>query len=327
MSSITKRVLFFVVAASLIATFMVGCGRGVVAKVAGRKITRQEYYDRLERLPYADQQSGQTMEAGALVLQRLITEELILRLADKERCGPTDQQINDRIASAMKQPGFAANLKKTGVSKEQFREMMRVEQGAFNLQTRGVKVTPDDVKAFYEQNKSTMFTAPEQVYLAGIFLNSKSEADKAMALLKSGVEFGTVARTMSKHPSAKMDGKLAPISRGSRGIPQAVQDIVFATPKDKWTNPIASGGGSYAIFQVLQHIPKKEQRLADVQNVIHDRMMLQKGVQKNANLNEELTKFRDTSKIDVMVERYKSYILPPKEAPAAPGGPAKDGKK
>ena len=325
MSSITRRVLFFVVAASLIATFMVGCGRGVVAKVNGRKITRQEYYNKLERLPYADQQAGQ-LEAGQLVLQRLITEELILRLADKERCAATDQQVNVRIALAMKQSGFAANLKNTGISREQFREMMRVEQSAFNLQTRGVKVTPNEVKQFYEQNRATAFTTKEQVYLAGIFLNNKSEADSATALLKSGVEFGTVARTMSKHDSAKFDGKLAAISRGQSGIPPAVQDIVFATPKDKWTKPIASGNGTYAIFQVLNHVPKKEQRLADVQNVIRDRMMLQKGVQKNGKLDDGLTKFRDSSKIDVMIERYRSYLLPPKEAPAAPG-PAKAGNK
>ncbi len=327
MSSTAKRVLFFIVAAAIISTFMVGCGRGVVAKVNGRKITRQEYYDRLERLPYADNTTGQTMEAGALVLQRLVTEELILRMADKQRCAPTDEQINARIATAMKQPGFAANMKKNGITKEQFREMMRVEQAAFNLQTRGVKVTQDDVKAFYDQNKATVFTTPEQAYLAGIFLNSKAEADKAISLLKSNVEFGTVARTMSRHPSARVDGKLAPISRGDRGIPPAIQDIIFATPKGKWTNPIASGQGGYVIFQILNHIPAKEQKLPDVQNAIRDRLMLQKGMQKNANLNEELTKYKDTSKIDVMIERYKSYINPPKEAPVPAEAKGKAPKK
>lgn len=319
MSSTAKRVLFFVIAAAVIATFMVGCGRGTVAKVNGRKITRQEYYDRLERLPYADNTSGQTVEAGALILQRLITEELILKMADKEHVTPTDQQINDRVAAAVKQPGFAANMKKNGITKEQFREMMRVEQAAFNLQTKGVKVTQADVKKFYDDNRTTVFTTPEQAYLSGIFVNSKAEADKAMSLLKSGVEFGTVARTMSKHESARLDGKLAPISRGDKGIPPAVQNIIFSTPKGKWTNPIASGQGGYVIFQVNQHIPKKEQKLADVQAAIRDRLMLQKGMEKNANLNEELTKFKNSSKIDVSIERYKAYITPPKEAPAAAG--------
>lgn len=330
MSSILKRVLLFVVLASAFAAFVVGCGgRSVVAKVNGRKITRQEYYDRLERLPYVDAASGQTTDAGILVLQRLVTEELLLRMAENQHVAPTDEQIKDRIAQSMKSPGFAANMRKSGVTKDQMKELMRVEQAAFNLQTKGVTVTPQDIKSFYDQNQAAQFTVPEQVYVAAIFVNSKADADKAMSLLKNKVEFGTVARTMSKHPSAKVDGKLAPLTRGDKGVPEAVQSLIFSTPNNQYTNPIPSGNGSYVIFQVLQHIPKKVQKLADVQTAIHDRLMLEKGMQKNPNLNGELAKFRDTAKIDIMIDRYKSILTPPKTAPAAPGAPAQaqGGKK
>lgn len=325
MSSISRRVLLFVGVASVLATFVVGCGRGTVAKVNGRNITRQEYYNRLERLPYADQASGQNTEAGAMTLQRLITEELLLRLSEKEHVAPTDQQIKERIAQSMKQPNFSSNLRKAGITKEQLKELMRVEQAAFNLQTKGVTVSPQDVKSFYDQGVKTQFTVPEQVSLAGIFVNSKAEADKCMSMLKSGADFGTVARMMSKDPSsAKVDGKLNPLARGNPNIPEPVQKIIFSTPKGEHTNPISSGKGGFVIFQVLQHTPSKVQRLAEVQNLIRDRMMLEKGMQKNQNLNEELAKFRESAKIDVNIERYKPLMEIQKPAGQTPG---KTGKK
>ncbi len=327
MSSMTKKVLVFTALAAVMAAFVAGCGQNAVAKVNGRKITRKEYYDALERLPYADQaQGGQTTEAGALVLNRLITEELLLRMADKDKVAPTEDQIKERIAQAMKQPNFAANMKNNGITKEVLKERMRVEQAAFNLQTKGVTVTDDEVKKIYKANLTTAFTIPEQVSLAGIFVPTKAEADKAINLLKQGVEFGTVARTMSKHESAKQDGRLLPLPRGAKGIPTAVQDVLFSTPKGQWTKPM-DAGGMWVIFQVIQHMPQKVQKLEDVQSTIRDRMMLQKGMMKNTNLNEELAKFRETAKVDVMIERYKAIINPAKPAPekaVAPAGkPAK----
>ena len=249
MISTQKRVLLVVCGAFVLSTLVVGCGRGTVAKINGRKITRQEYYDRLERMQSADPATGQPVEAGALVLQRLVNEELIVRLAEKESVPPTEGQIQERIAQAMKQPGFATSMKQNGMTKDQLRELMRVEQAAFNLQTKGVKVTPAEVKQFYDKNKATVFTTPERVHLQGIFTDSKADMDKVVSMLKSGVEFGVVARTMSKHDSAKVDGRLAPLDRGARGIPESVQKIIFGTPRDKATPPVSTGsGGGCAVF-------------------------------------------------------------------------------
>lgn len=323
MSSIQKKVLLAIGAAFLVTTFTVGCGRGTVATVNGRKITRQEYYDRLERLPYRDPNTGQPMEAGALVLQRLINEELILRLAESKNVPPTDQQVNDRLAQASKQPGFSANMKASGVTKDQLKELMRIEQAAFNLQTKDVKVSEADVKKYYDQNKETQFTIPEQVNLAGIFVNSKAEADKAMGLLKSGVDFATVASSLSKDPvSAKQGGRLRPIARGDRNIPEAIQKIIFATPRGKYTNPIPSGGNTYVIFQVLQHRQKRTQSFADVSTPIRERMMVAKGMAKNPALNQDLEKFRESAKVDVGIDRYKKMLVPEK-----PESKAKEPKK
>ena len=289
-----------------------------VATVDSEGIPWQVYYSRVEHLPYQDNSTGQSTEAGLLVMQRLVTERLLLKMAQDQGVAPTEEQIANRVATAMKQPGLAQNMRRSGIGEAQFKEMMRIEQAAFNLQTKGMTATTDEISKFYDAHVAN-FTSPKMVHLAGIFVDSKKDADKAMALLKSNVEFGTVARTMSKHQSSKYDGKLAPISRGAAGIPESVQKTIFSTPVGKYTRPIASGGGAYAIFSPLQYVPSKVQKLDEVADAIRDRVMLEKGMKQNPSINTELTKMRDSSDIKVSIKRYAGQIAQP---PAEPTGPA-----
>lgn len=320
MSSIHKRALLAIVAAAVLTTFVVGCGRGTVAKVNGRKITRQEYYKKLERTKYQSPAGGgQTIEVGVLVLQQLISEELILRLAEKENVGPTQQQVKQRVAYALKQPPIQEEMKVSGMTKDELRERMRVDQAGFNLQTRGVKVTGKEVKDFYEKYKDTQFTSPEQADVAAIFTDNKSQMDKALGLLESGVDFGTVARTFSTHPaSAQQDGRLArAIMRGDQNIPESVQDLVLSTARNKYTKPILYGeSGGFVIFKVLMHRPKKTQKFGEVEYFIRQRLMVEKGLEKKIDLNQELNDYRKTAKIEISIERYKKLLVPEEEKAA-----------
>lgn len=321
MSSIHKRALLAIVAAAVLTTFVVGCGRGTVAKVNGRKITRQEYYKRLERTPYSNPVApGQTIETGVLVLQQLITEELILRLAEKENVGPTQQQVKQRVAYALKQPAVVNEMKATGTTKDELRERMRVDQAGFNLQTRGVKVTGKEVKDFYEKYKDTQFTSPEQADVAAIFTANKSQMDKAMGLLeKGGVDFGTVARTLSTDPaSARRDGRFArAIMRGDQSIPESVQDLVLSTARNKYTKPIPYGdSGGYVVFKVLMHRPKKTRKFGEVEYFIRQQLMVNKGLEKKIDLNQELNDYRKTAKIEISIERYEKLLVPEEEKEA-----------
>jgi foldase protein PrsA len=326
MSSANRRVILALIALAVLATFVVGCGRGTVAKVNGRKITRQEYYDRLERLPYPDPATNQQNEAGATVLDRLVTEELILRLAEKEKVGPTEQQVKERMAQTMKTPGFAAQMKASGFSKDQFKERMQVEQAAFNIQTKGVAVTKKESRDFYEKNKDLPpFTTQEQANVGALFLANKADTEKAQTLLKKGVDFGTVASMLSKDPvSSKQGGRLGrPIIRGDKNIPAEIQDIIFKTKTNDCTEPIPAGNGT-VIFKVFLHRPKKTQPFSEFEYLIKQRLSVEKGLAKQIDINKKLEAFRKTAKIDVAIERYKPFITQQAAGSAAPaaGGTA-----
>ncbi|MDI6829582.1 MAG: SurA N-terminal domain-containing protein, partial [Armatimonadota bacterium] len=219
-----KRALLLVIAGLIFAAIVGGCGRTAVAKVNGHKITRQEYYNRLERT-LIDTPGGQ-QEVGLLVLRDLINEQLLLGLAEKEHVPPTEKQVEERYNYAKKQPFFANRLRAAGVTQEQAKDLLRVQQAHFNLVTRGVKVSDKEVREYYDKHRDTVYTQPEYALVAAIFTDDRKNADEAYALLQKGVDFGTVALQKSTdRVSAAVGGRLRKaIVRGDPELPKEVQD-------------------------------------------------------------------------------------------------------
>jgi foldase protein PrsA len=325
MSSAGRKALVLILAAAVVSTFLTGCGKSTVAKVNGRKISRQEYYNRLERTPMGNQ--NQQVEAGMVVLRDLINEELLLRMAEKEKVAPTDQQVNERYAEMQKQPQFAARIKESGLTKDQAKDLIRILQAHFNLQTRGITVPDKDVKAFYEKFKKTQFTVPENADVAAIFCESKADADKAMAMLKKGVEFATVAAQLSSEPNSKERGGrlLRPVYMNDPYLPEAVWKKVLSTKKGEYTEPISDKTGN-AIFKVIRHNPAKTQKYDEVRFFIWDGMMREKGQQK-WNVDADLNKFRETAEIKIMIDRYAEKLLPKEGGPGTSGGKKPEAEK
>jgi len=204
-----------------------------------------------------------------------------------------------------------ATMLRTGITESDMKERMRVEQAAYNIQTKGVTVTPEEIGKLYKTEIAN-FTIPKMVYLAGIFVKSKEDANKVMALLKTNVEFGEVAKSMSVHESAMTGGTLAPLPRNAEGVPEEVKKTIFSTPVGKNTQPI-DAGDQWIIFKVLKYDQPKVTPLAEVEDQIRDNLMLKKGMEKNANVNQELAKLRVASDIKVFIKRYEPEVLNPTE--------------
>ncbi|MBP6965443.1 MAG: peptidyl-prolyl cis-trans isomerase [Armatimonadetes bacterium] len=325
MSKAVSKTVLMAMAALVAASFLAGCGKSSVAKVNGRKISRQEYYDRLERMPMGN--PPMQVEAGVVVLRDLINEELLIRLAEKEKVPPTNAQVDERYKQMEKQPQFMAKMKESGLTKDQAKDLVRILQAHFNLMTRGIKVTDEEVKKYYEANKDKQFTIPENAEVAAIFCENKATADKAMNLLKQNVDFATVAKQLSSDPNSKdRGGRLGrPVYVNDQGLPEAVWKKVLATKKGAYTEPIADQTG-FVIFKVIRQNPKKVQKFEEVKFLLWDGMMREKGGQK-WNVDAELNKFRETADVKIMIDRYRDQLLPKEGGPGIPGGQKQETKQ
>jgi len=323
-----KWVLFAIMATILLSVLVVGCGqKSSVARVNNRTISRDEYISRLE-LTQVPTQTGQQMDAGAYVLQRMIDDELILQLAESKGVKPTTDQIDKRIAEAKRQnKNLDKILKEKDISLEQFRQIETFQQAVFNLRTKNIKVEDKEVKAYYDQHKQDIYNVPEQRQLAVIIAKSKEDADKAESMLNKGVQFATVARNVSiDKGTAANGGQLPmPIAKGQRGLPPVLaksESAIFSTSDKKFTQPVDIGQGAYAIWQVLQINPAKTIDFKDAEYQIREQLALQKGAERNNDIGADLEKFRKSAKIDISVERYKKLLLQRDNGPAPAGAPA-----
>ncbi|HUV05133.1 MAG TPA: peptidyl-prolyl cis-trans isomerase [Armatimonadota bacterium] len=330
MDSVQKRVLLVIAAAFVCSAIIAGCGRGTVAKVDGRRIGREEYYSRLQRLPFTDPNTRQQTEAGAWVLDGMINEVLLVRLAEKEGVPPTGEQVRQRTEEAKKEPAFRTWVRGKGITEDELRELMRVEQAVFNMQTKGVKVTDKEVSDYYGRNKLVRFTTPEQAEVRVIFAKNKADADKAMSMLKRGMTFETVVSTMSVEPnSARQGGYIPAIGRHDDRIPQPVREMIFGLKPNRYTEPIpyteVEGQRQYLIFKLVQRRKERTQKLAEVKYAVQQQLMLEKGSQKGAvDIERKMAEFRKKVDIHVGIVRYKNVLVPP--TPEAKGKKEVEGK-
>ncbi|MHB0998782.1 MAG: peptidyl-prolyl cis-trans isomerase [Armatimonadota bacterium] len=324
MRTVSKGVLLTVAAATVLSTLVVGCGKDSVATVDGVKISKQEYYERLEQQPAGvDQLTQKPMEAGAVVLKQMIDEKLLLRLAEKQKVSPTEEQVNERLAQIRKLPNFEARLKETGITIEQLKKDLLIQQAAFNIQVKGVKISDSKIKEYYDENKDTLFTDPESANVAAIFTKDKADSDKVVSLLKQGVDFATVAKQFSMDKKSAEQGGIipSPIVREG-GTPQILQDSILGTKEGEITKPIVLPGenGGYAIFKVLKHNDRRVKPLKEVEFTIRESQMRELAAKKNLpSVGEQLEKFKGEAKYDIKIAKYKSIVTPKKAEAGIPG--------
>ncbi len=135
--TIIKILALFIL--GLFALSVSGCSRGVIARVNGEKILKNEFYEKLERFgaPQAPLNAGQAM------MVKMIQDKLILQFAAEKGVPATDQQVDARFDRMRKQAGanFQAQLQQQSMTPEDLKEALRVAQAQINVRTKDVQVS------------------------------------------------------------------------------------------------------------------------------------------------------------------------------------------
>ncbi|WP_136604525.1 foldase protein PrsA [Paenibacillus dokdonensis] len=177
--------------------FAKGGDNEAVATVNGDKITKDKLY-------------GELVSAGGTqTLDGMISETLVNQEADKKGIKVTQADIDKETAFIKKNYGsdeeFEAALQQNNLSKEEFNKQMDMQVKLRKLIEPDVKVSDDDVKKYFDENKAT-FDTPEQVKASHILVATKEEADAILKQLKDGADFATLAKEKSTDPGSKANG-------------------------------------------------------------------------------------------------------------------------
>lgn len=127
-----------------------------------------------------------------------------------------------------------------------------------------IKYTQDDLKLYYEQNKSK-YRTQEQASFSYIKVDTKSEAEKISAELAKGKSLDKLAgKNIQKTHSMPMIGPFVPEVKGAS--PEEIQGL-FSMKKGECSKPLGGPEGYY-IFRMDEKTEAKERAFEQVKNAI-----------------------------------------------------------
>ena len=201
----------------------------ILASVAGNAIYDYE----VEEMIAAYAQRGQNFDnpqGREAVLEQLINKKLLLADAQKNL-----MEHN-------------ADFKK---------ELLKVKEemlANFCLQKaiESVKVTEDEVKAYFEENKA-QFKKPESVSASHILVDNEEKANEILAKVSAGeISFEDAARNESSCPSSQNGGALGEFTRGQM-VPE-FDEAVFSMAVGEVKGPVKTQFG----FHIIKLTAKNE---------------------------------------------------------------------
>jgi peptidyl-prolyl cis-trans isomerase SurA len=323
------------------------------AVVDGREITRQDVEKAYRRSRDASTPAlsfEEEMPAKLSLLNDLIVQDLLIAKAGALKIDIPTTELDTAFNDAQKNITPAAlqqELSQRGLTAADMRESLRRELLTQKVLTQEVgskiKVSDQEVTAFYNANRAT-FNVPEESYhLAQIVVTPTRDAQIAngtgddattpeaavakvkmlMERLKAGASFRDLAVGYSEDPDSAPRGGdlgLVPVSR-IKQAPPAMRDAVLN--KNPGSVNVVNNGTAYALLLVVAHEPAGQRDLSTPG--VKDRITEQlRGRREQLLRSAYLTALRSDAQVTNLLARQlvaSNATAPPSLPLAAPAKP------
>ena len=335
--------LFFVVGCQAAApSSEVESGARKVVTFDGGEVTEGEVQEEVERLftaqaaasgqpvPEVSPGSPQFEAAKTQVVPQLIAFNLTKAYARENDIAVSGEEVQEEIDQTKEQVGeqaaaagqdltpdeaFQEALNQFGFTEDEFREEVRM-----GLLLREVREevsgdagpTPEEVEEFYEENRETRFTRPEQRCIRHILFteNEEERAEEVQEELEDGGDFEELARENSQDPgSAEQGGDLGCNPEG--GFVPEFEEAAFEAEEGEIVGPIETDFG----FHVLEVTEIQEEEEVPFEEASPE-------IEEQLSQQQQATEF--DAWIQSQLEERNARYLPgydPNEARQLPGLP------
>jgi peptidyl-prolyl cis-trans isomerase C len=245
-------------------------GAAVVARVNGVAITRSQLEDMTQQVTAAMGAQGAPSLGGkeleTRVLDQLVGQELMLEKSKSLKVDNLDQKVAERMASVKKrfpdEKAYQEQLKAMKLTEAQMKEKMaeglRMEKLIDDEIKSKIKITPDEVQKFYDENPQ-YFNKPGQVRASHILVmvpegaddkikaEKRATIDKARDRVVKGEDFAKVAGEVSDCPSKAKGGDLDYFGPGQMVKP--FEEVAFALKSNEVSQVVTTQFGYHVIKQ------------------------------------------------------------------------------
>lgn len=215
-------------------------------------------------------------------------------------------QMEKRYQAALKQQGFTDEEVRSGI------ELQLIREKVFKKVTKDVKVSDDEVRAYYEKNKKQYQTPaqPESRDLRHILVKSKAKVDQLYAQLKANPgKFAQLAKKFSTDTSSAKNGGKLPPGVGVKGrLDPAFEKVAFSIKPHVISKPVHSQFGWHiieALGPIKPGAPAKPTPFSQVKEAIRQQLLSQ-------NQQKEMDKWlAKTKKSYCKTIGYQTGYAPP----------------
>ncbi|MBX3096179.1 MAG: SurA N-terminal domain-containing protein [Fimbriimonadaceae bacterium] len=329
--------------AALLALSATGCRKGgdSLANVNGDSITMEEFIKQLETKPTVrvlDQQ-GNVAEAriqntlAFQALQDLVTQRLILQMAQDEGLAPTKEEINAEIKlKEVLDSSYIETLKARGLSLDQIKSSIAVDLAQEAILTKGIEIKDAEVDKFIKENP-LMFVQPGTAEVYQIVVTDAGKKSTAETMLNQGREFRSVADAINPQsiPSATVLN-LTNINQMAVRDPEIARlySQVKATSTGSSTPWLTVGQQTIRYFIVSKTDEKKIEMTKERRERVRRDLAMARGAQ-GVDLNARLAKRLKESRVvvessylkrmwDNFAENFESALKDQELKSAAQGG-------
>jgi parvulin-like peptidyl-prolyl isomerase len=231
----------------------------VAATVSGQPIRIREFQEKLAEavalvkveVPLKAEEMKSLKEEA---INQLIEERLMLQRVRELAINVGEAELTARIEEVRREyngDGFSSLFGEGRISfpvwKEALRKRLLLEK-LIALDVNAKITVPDaDAERHFQANRKTYMTEV-RVRAAQIVIRDRDRAEAILKRLKTGEDFGKVAREVSIGPEAAKGGDLGFFERGI--MPEAIDRVVFSMPVGKLSRVVQSPYG-YHIFKLL----------------------------------------------------------------------------
>ncbi|HLI61410.1 MAG TPA: peptidyl-prolyl cis-trans isomerase [Solirubrobacteraceae bacterium] len=203
----------------------------------------------------------------------------------------TRAQIAKQLATEKKNQGIKTNaawqkfLKQYGYTPQDINWQTMFSLLNKKLVARyDTKVTKAEIAAYYKSHAST-FGTPETRNMRIVLAKTKSSAEQALAALRHGQSWSTVAKRYSTDPTTKNNGGLLQdVSKGQQDA--ALSSAAFAAPLHKLIGPV-KGSFGYYVVEVIKITPATHESLAKATPQIKSTLAQQKSQNASTELGRK----------------------------------------
>ncbi len=285
-------------------------GKEVIAKVNDELILKSDYDRQVLQVKSALEANGQDFSTGEgkkvlkeireKVLEAMINDQLILQQVEKDNITLSEEEFEQAISDLEQYHGgkdaLDKYLEQQGLNRSSFEKLVKeqlvISQFKEKL-TSDIKVTDEEVKKFYEDNK-TMFELPApEIRASHILVDTENEAKKILAEIKAGADFAALAKDYSKDPGSKeLGGDLGYFSKGK--MDPEFEKAAFALKPGEISDVVKTTFG-YHIIKVTGE--RTSLSFDDAKDYIKSNL-------ENTKKEEEFNKYLDEWKKQSKIEKY-----------------------